>query len=202
MRRRGSGPAPGPAAGYRVATIDPGNQGAPDPGRRAAALKGVRLRPCRPEDGDFLYRLYASTRPDIQAILDWDDAEKETFLRRQFEAQRAAYAAARPNARCETIERRGRPIGRLIVDRRDDEIHLVDIALLPGARGRGIGGALIVELCREGARDGRPVRLRVERRNPALGLYRRLGFVEIGDDNVVYALMEWTPRRAAAPELN
>ena len=43
---------------------------------------------------------------------------------------------------------------------------------------------------------------RVERRNPALRLYRRLGFVEIGDDNVVYALMEWTPRPAAAPELN
>ncbi len=87
------------------------------------------------------------------------------------------------------------------MDRRDDEIDLVDIALLPGARGRGIGGALIVELCREGARDGRPVRLRVERTNPALRLYRRLGFVEIGDDNV-YALMEWTPRPAAAPELN
>ncbi len=121
----------------------------------------------------------------------------------QFETQRAAYAAARPNARFETIEQRGRPIGRLVVDRRDDEIHLVDIALLPDSRGRGIGGALIVELCREGARGGRPVRLRVERRNPALGLYRRLGFVEVGDDNV-YALMEWAPNTdpAAAPELN
>ena len=151
MRRRGSGPAPGPAAGYRVATIDPSNQGAPGPGRPEAALEGVGLRACRPEDGDFLYRLYASTRPDIRAILDWDDAKKESFLRMQFETQRAAYAAARPNARFETIEHRGRPIGRLVVDRRDDEIHLVDIALLPAARGRGIGGALIVELCRAGA---------------------------------------------------
>ena len=109
--------------------------------------------------------------------------------------------AARPNARFETIERRGRPIGRLIVDRRDDEIHLVDITLLPASRGRGIGGALIVELCREGARGGQPVRLQVERRNPALRLYRRLGFVEIGDENV-YALMEWAPGPAAAPEVN
>ncbi len=78
------------------------------------------------------------------------------------------------------------------MDRREDEIHLVDIALLPAARGRGIGCALIVELCREGARGGRPVRLRVERRNPALRLYRRLGFVEVGDE-CVYALMEWAP---------
>ncbi len=182
MRRRGSGPGPG---------------------RPEAALEGVRLRACRPDDEDFLYRLYASTRTDILALVDWDDAEKESFLRMQFEFQRAGYAAARPNARFETIEHRGRPIGRLVVDRRDDEIHLVDIALLPAARGRGIGGALIVELCREGARGGRPVRLRVERTNPALGLYRRLGFVEVGDDNV-YALMEWAPNTdpAAAAELN
>ncbi len=182
MRRRGSGPAPGP-------------------GQPEAALEGVGLRACRSEDGDFLYRLYASTRPDISAILQWDDAKKESFLRMQFETQRAGYAAARPNARFETIEQRGRPIGRLIVDRRDDEIHLVDIALLPGARGRGIGGALIVELCREGARGGRPVRLCVERRNPALGLYRRLGFVEIGDEKV-YALMEWAPGSGIAPEVS
>ena len=121
--------------------------------------------------------------------MDLDVAEKESFLRMQFETQRAAYAAARPNARFETIERRGRPIGRLVVDRREDEIHLVDIALLPGSRGRGIGGALIRRLCEQG---GRPVRLRVERTNPALGLYRRLGFVEIGDE-CVYALMEWAP---------
>ncbi len=68
------------------------------------------------------------------------------------------------------------------------------------ARGRGIGGALIRRLCEQG---GRPVRLRVERTNPALGLYRRLGFVEVGDDNV-YALMEWAPNTdpAAAQELN
>ncbi len=132
--------------------------------------------------------------------MDLDVAEKESVLRMQFEAQRAAYAAARPNARFETIEQRGRPIGRLVVDRRGDEIHLVDIALLPAARGRGIGGALIRRLCEQG---GRPVRLRVERTNPALRLYRRLGFVEVGDDNV-YALMEWAPESgaAAAPELN
>ena len=178
--------------------IDPANQGGPGPAMPEAALEGVGLRACRPDDEEFLYRLYASTRPDISAILDWDDAKKDSFLRMQFETQRAAYAAARPNARYETIEHRGRPIGRLIVDRRDDEIHLVDIALLPGARGRGIGGALIRGLCEPG---GRPVRLRVERRNPALGLYRRLGFVEIGDENVT-ALMEWAPGVAAAPEVS
>ncbi len=133
--------------------------------------------------------------------MDWDDAMKESILRMQFEAQRTGYAADSPNARFETIEQRGRPIGRLVVDRRDDEIHLVDIALLPGARGRGIGGALIVELCREGEQGGRPVRLCVDWRNPALGLYRRLGFVEVGGDQVS-ALMEWAPGHATAPELS
>ncbi|HUP41984.1 MAG TPA: GNAT family N-acetyltransferase, partial [Thermoanaerobaculia bacterium] len=88
---------------------------------------------------------------------------------------------------------RPRPIGRLYVDRWKDQIRLVDIALLPEHRGAGLGRAILEELLAEGDRSGLPVTIHVELNNPALRLYRRLGFRHV-DSNGIYYLMRWEPR--------
>ena len=75
----------------------------------------------------------------------------------------------------------GRPIGRLYVHRRESEIGVVDIALLPAYRKQGIGGLLLREILAEAAAASKPVRIYVERFNPAQHLYERLGFRQIGD---------------------
>jgi ribosomal protein S18 acetylase RimI-like enzyme len=151
----------------------------------------VTLRPARPEDEPFLYDLYASTRAAELAALDWSSAQQEAFLSLQFRAQQAHYAEY-PNPDPQIIVELDRAIGRLLVSRLTDEIRLVDIALLPQWRGRGIGAALIRQLLDEAARAGKPVRLHVEKWNPAQRLYRRLGFVPRADDGL-YCLMEWQP---------
>ncbi len=153
---------------------------------------GVDLRPIGPADREFLYRLYASTRQAEMSLLDWSDAEKEEFLRMQFEAQHRYYVEQFPAARLDVVLREGEPIGRLYVDRRDDEIRLIDIALLPEHRGGGIGGAMMRELLVEAREAGMPVRIHVERFNPAMRLYRRLGFERL-EEQGVYDLMEWRP---------
>jgi ribosomal protein S18 acetylase RimI-like enzyme len=89
----------------------------------------------------------------------------------------------------------GESIGRLYVDRRPDEIRIIDIALLPEYRNRGIGSRLITALLAEGTAAGLPVRIHVEQYNPAMRLYNRLGFQKI-DERGVYHLMEWSPARA------
>jgi ribosomal protein S18 acetylase RimI-like enzyme len=71
----------------------------------------------------------------------------------------------------------------MLVAEGTDAICLVDIALLPPFRGRGIGRQLIAELLERGARAGQAVRLSVARGNRAMGLYRRLGFLEVADDD-------------------
>lgn len=153
------------------------------------SIPGVTLRPIRDDDMELLCRVYASTRWEELAPVPWTDEQKLAFCRSQFEAQHAFYQANYPGAAWLVIEREGVPAGRLYLHRREKEIRLVDIALLPEHRNFGVGGALVREVIEEGNAAGKPVRIHVEKNNPALRLYERLGFAPIVDKGV-YHLME------------
>jgi ribosomal protein S18 acetylase RimI-like enzyme len=152
----------------------------------------LTLRPIRPDDEAFLYQVYASTRAEELAPLSWDENQKAAFLRMQFDAQHRFYQAQFPEAAFAVILRDGRPAGRLYVERRPDEIRIIDIALLPEHRRAGLGSTLLKDLLAEADRAGQPIRIHVERFNPALRLYHRLGFTQVGDTGV-YFLLERRP---------
>ena len=133
--------------------------------------------------------MYASTREDELALLPWDVREKETFLRMQFAARDRGHREAHPQASRDVVLVDGRPGGRLDVDRCHDPIEVIDVALLPPLRGRGIGTALLRAVLAEADGDGRSVQLHVGRTNPAQRLYRRLGFELAGDDGVYLRLI-------------
>jgi predicted GNAT family acetyltransferase len=67
---------------------------------------------------------------------------------------------------------------------------------LPAWRGRGIGTAILGALQAAGRAQGKAVSTFVEKNNPAMRLYRRLGFAEISDTGV-YLEMEWRPQAAS-----
>ena len=154
----------------------------------------VTLRDVTPKDSDFLFEVYASTRQEEMALLDWQDGEKDAFLHSQFHAQHIYYRDSFAEAAYQVILADRVPCGRFYVDRRKDEIRIIDIALLPEWRNRGIGTSLLCDLLDEARRTGLPVTIHVERYNPALSLYRRLGFRAVeGSENGVYLLMRWSP---------
>jgi ribosomal protein S18 acetylase RimI-like enzyme len=154
-------------------------------------VDGLELRPVRPGDDELLFRIYASTRAQELAVLAWDDAAKEAFLRGQFAAQAASYERY-PGRSRHVVLLGGEPVGRLYLARTEGEIRIIDVALLPEHRGRGIGTALLGDVLAEAAAARKHVRIHVERSNPALRLYRRLGFREVGDLGV-YLQLEWAP---------
>jgi GNAT superfamily N-acetyltransferase len=154
--------------------------------------KPLSLRDSVTGDEAFLYAVYASTRMEELAITGWSDSQKEQFLRMQFDAQHRYYHEVFPNASYQIILWEEQPAGRLYVDRRGDEIGIVDISLLPEYRGRGIGSILLPQIMAEASEVDKPVRIYVERFNRALTLYERLGFRKIGDTGV-YFHMEWLP---------
>lgn len=154
------------------------------------AESAVVLRPRRESDADFLRCLYASTRTAEMDLLPWPDEEKQAFLDQQFEAQTRHYDEHFSDAEFSIVEKDGEPIGRLYLDRRADEIRIVDIAIVSEHRGHGIGGKLLFDVLDEADRVGKAVRIHVEHNNPALRLYKRLGFRHV-DSTGVYFLMEW-----------
>jgi len=153
----------------------------------------VTLKPVGTGDDDFLYRVYASTRSDEMALVDWSAEQKKAFLHMQFQSQTTHYRAYYPHAEHQIIQRDDSiPLGRLIVDRSSDSMLIVDIALLPEYRHAGIGTTIIQQLMTEAARANLPIILHVEFFNPALKLYSRLGFVKTSEITI-YHEMIWKP---------
>jgi len=140
----------------------------------------VGLRPHAPGDEELLLRIYASTRAEELALVPWTASQKEAFLRMQFEAQHAHYTRYYPGAQLQLVLEGDEPLGRLYVHRAASEIRVMDIALLPEHRGRGVGTRLLGELAAEADARSLPLSIHVEQNNPALRLYERLGFRNAG----------------------
>ena len=144
-----------------------------------------------PDDEPFLENLYASTRDDLNGFIT-DKSQLRHLLQMQHKAQQASYLAVFPNAAHDILLLGGKAIGRLIVDRRADAVHGVDLALLPEVRGKGIGTIVLRNLFKECEATRVPLIFHVLKTNPARRLYERLGCIVTGGD-ITHFSMEWRP---------
>ena len=158
----------------------------------ALLSQGFALRPETDADIPFLMRLFASTREQELAAVPWNAEQKQAFLASQFQAQRHHYRSYFSDCAFDVIAQHGEPAGRLYLQARQTQLHIIDIALLPERRRRGIGTAILEALQAAGRAGGKGVGIMVEKFNPAMRLYRRLGFTDIADHDV-YLEMEWRP---------
>lgn len=163
----------------------------------AAKALGISFRPIREEDLPFLCAVYASTRTEELARSGWPAEMQQQFLAQQFEAQHRHYQRHYPDAEWLVIERGGEAVGRLYMEEWPSQTRIIDISLLPEARGGGAGEAILRDLMRDAAGKGKRVSIHVERENPAMRLYLRLGFVAV-EQQQVYDRMEWDPAAGAS----
>lgn len=157
---------------------------------KLSPLDNVSLRPERPDDEPVLYEIYVSTRQEELDRANWNEASKRAFLQMQFQSMRQGYAARFPAAEFALIVHDDSVLGRAVIHRSDEEIRLVDLALLQQHRNQGIGTWLIGNLRSEAQKTGRPLRLSVFADSPAIRLYERLGFREV-ETTPPYHQMEW-----------
>jgi ribosomal protein S18 acetylase RimI-like enzyme len=153
-------------------------------------IAAYTLRPVQEEDEALLLAVYSSSRADEMALVPWDAAQKQAFLQMQFSAQQTHYRAYFPEARHDLILAEGQPVGRLYVDRRETEIRILDVTLLPETRGRGIGTQILLDLMEEADHGNKSCSIYVESFNRSLGLFQRLGFVKTEESGASW-LMEW-----------
>lgn len=157
----------------------------------SAVARHVALRPATPEDRELLFRVYASTREEELASVPWPPEAKEAFLRQQFDAQDAWWRASYDGASFEVVVADGIDAGRLYLWEGPSEVRIVDVALLPQARHGGIGTSLVRDVQARASAVGKSVSIHVERMNPALRLYERLGF-RLVEDKGVYLFLSWS----------
>lgn len=153
----------------------------------------ITVRPAADGDEALLREVYAGTRAEEMAIVPWSSEEKSAFLDMQFNAQRTSYESRFPDSEHSIVLAGGDPVGRIWIDRRDDEIRLIDIALLLRRQNEGIGTTLLKRLQADARDVSKPVRHSVHQTNTkALRFYERLGFTFV-EKFGTHVLMEWVP---------
>jgi GNAT superfamily N-acetyltransferase len=151
----------------------------------------LKLRSVTLADDPFLLSVYASTRADELAQVQWQEGQQEAFVKWQFDMQRREYDARFPDAEYDVIEIGDKPAGRIWIGRAENQIRLLDIALLPEFQNRGAGTILVKHLIDEAKATNKQLRHMVfVLNNDADRFYVRLGFVEI-EDVGGYKHMEW-----------
>lgn len=142
----------------------------------------LSLRRVTADDDEFLLSVYDSTRAEELAQAEWAEGQREAFLKWQFDLQRREYDARFPDAEYDLILIDDQPAGRFWIGRTDEQIRLLDIALLPQFQNRGAGTLLIQSLIEEArAVDKRLRHMVFVLNSDAHRFYERLGFVVIED---------------------
>jgi ribosomal protein S18 acetylase RimI-like enzyme len=146
------------------------------------------LRPATNADIDFLRNTFAVAYEQVmlRQFGSWNEHDQQISFDR---------VIADEPIQIITVE--GKPCGFLQIDELPNEIWIDEVVLLPEAQGKGIGSTLVRQVQETAQQRQLPVKLNVLHANPAIELYRRLGFQRIGDTET-YTEMEWRPASSSA----
>jgi ribosomal protein S18 acetylase RimI-like enzyme len=170
---------------------------------KGVPVPDLSFRPVTTADTPFLAEVYRASRWEELQPTGWDDAQKRAFLRQQFECQTSDWNRSLPKAKREIILVDGHLAGRLYTDTRSQsrELRVVDIALLPDFRRRGIASRIFAQLIEDAEKNGWEISLHVEHNNPARRLYDRIGFVPVRNEGV-YLFMTRPCAAGGSPAAN
>lgn len=160
----------------------------------AVANPQYELRPITPADEAFLIGIYGSTREAELALVPWDAAQREMFIRFQFLAQQNHYQSEYPEAEPLLVLFDGKAAGRLYLHKRPDEIRLLDYTLAPAQRNHPGSAELIRHLMAEAASVGKPLNIHLEPFNWAQAFFEELGFAPVAN-NGAHVLYEWRVKK-------
>jgi ribosomal protein S18 acetylase RimI-like enzyme len=136
----------------------------------------LSLRPARASDREFIESLYRSTRDDLH-LVDASRGFIETLNDQRHLAKTASYSDCFSDAIYFIVEEQGDRIGQVSIDFSHNEIRIIDLSLIPEARGKGYGVKIIKVLKQASNAVCVPIVLNVYKSNSAAKhLYETEGF--------------------------
>ena len=119
------------------------------------------------DDYEFLYSLHVlALRPYVEKLWGWEETWQREYFERKFD----------PKTR-KIIQIENKDAGVLVVQHCKGQVYIALIEILPEFHGRGVGTAIINDLCLQAHQCNQVVTLHVLRSNvPARRLYERMGF--------------------------
>ena len=154
-------------------------------------LMDVIVRDATADDAEFLRGLFFEIRAPDFLIAGLVGESLDQLLNQQDNAMRTYYDQVYAEALYEILEVNGQPIGyQATID--IDTLHLIDIAITSDFRGKGIGTKQMIDIQTRAKALDKALTLTVEKFNPALRLYQRLGF-QTYQETDIYLRMRWEP---------
>lgn len=159
------------------------------------------FRDATADDLEFQKQLYSTTREEEMDAAGFPHEMREAFIEMQFMAQTTHYTKHHPLAKWLIIECVKTRAGRLILDLNPEmkDLNIMDIALMPEFRGKGIGSAILKGILADAESKTLTVRLFAFTGERAIQLYRRLGFVDLNVDEI-YTELVWRPGRSSTQD--
>lgn len=151
----------------------------------------LTLRPKLESDKDFLIALYETSREEEMQYIEWQsDDDRKAFFLMQYNAQKLHFDTNYENLDYDIILYDNIDIGRLILYRTQENLHCVDIIIIPEYRKKGIGTVIMQRIEKEVEDKNITSTLYFEKTKPYLeGIYGKYGFVSI-EDIGTHKLME------------
>jgi ribosomal protein S18 acetylase RimI-like enzyme len=146
----------------------------------------MHLRTATSEDFDFLYCLHRTALKEYVAqTWGWDEAWQQEHFRQRFNSTAS-----------QVVVYEGQDVGVLCVERREAEIFLSLIEVLPEYQRKGIGTALIRAILDEARQMNKTVKSQVLKVNiAARRLYERLGYSIVDTTETHYVMTVGGNRR-------
>ena len=142
----------------------------------------ITFRKATKDDTDFALAVHHKAFRDVivRQFGPWEDEVQDKFFFNDWS-----------NTGFEIIYFEGKPCGYMRIEYLPGGIKAHELVLSPDFHNLGIGSYVLKQLQVEATRRKLPVNLNVLHENRAIELYKRLGFKEIGQ-NDMHKFMEWS----------
>jgi GNAT superfamily N-acetyltransferase len=176
---------------YLVATLDFGVEG--------RVMEPLILRRGGPEDEALRFELFAAEKALEFERIGLTEDQYRSLLEMQYRGRGWSYAAQHSELEEWILcTQAGSGVGRYLLEETVKGIRVLDLAVLPQWRGRGIATEVLQMLAQRCCALGVALSLRVVKDNPAVQLYARLGLRVIAEDAISYEMI-WRQRSDCEP---